>query len=106
MRRCAGTEEYMDMENIMGTEVPTLSFDVVEEPTVPVVVEKAVPQENDVLEQARLSEAEKQMVKDFVEKIDLSNTNAVLQYGAATQKKMADFPEKLWRILNPRIWAK
>ena len=84
----------MDMENIMGTEVPTLSFDVVEEPAVPVVVEKAVPQENDVLEQARISEAEKQMVKDFVEKIDLSNTNAVLQYGAATQKKMADFSGK------------
>ena len=32
----------MDMENIMGTEVPTLSFDVVEEPAVPVVVEPAV----------------------------------------------------------------
>ncbi len=84
----------MDMENMMGTEVPTLSFDVVEEPAVPVVVEKAVPQESDLLEQAQLSDAEKQMVKDFVEKIDLNNTNAVLQYGAATQKKMADFSGK------------
>jgi len=84
----------MDMENRMGTEVPTLSFDVVEEPAVPVVVEKAVPQESDVLEQAQLTDAEKQMVKDFVEKIDLNNTNAVLQYGAATQKKMADFSGK------------
>ena len=84
----------MDMENIMGTEVPTLSFDVMEEPAVPVAVEKAVPQESDVLEQAQLSEEEKQMVKDFVEKIDLNNTNAVLQYGAATQKKMADFSGK------------
>lgn len=84
----------MNMENMMGTEVPTLSFDVVEEPAVPVVVEKAVPQENDLLEQAQLSDAEKQMVKDFVEKIDLNNTNAVLQYGAATQKKMADFSGK------------
>lgn len=84
----------MDVESIMGTEVPTLSFDVVEEPAVPVVVEKAVPQESDLLEQAQLSEEEKQMVKDFVEKIDLNNTNAVLQYGAATQKKMADFSGK------------
>ena len=84
----------MDMENMMGTEVPTLSFDVVEEPAVPVVVEKAVPQESDLFEQAQLSDAEKQMVKDFVEKIDLNNTNAVLQYGAATQKKMADFSGK------------
>ena len=84
----------MDMENMMGTGVPTLSFDVVEEPAVPVVVEKVVPQESDVLEQTQLSEEEKQMVKDFVEKIDLNNTNAVLQYGAATQKKMADFSGK------------
>lgn len=84
----------MDLEKMMETEVPTLSFDVVEEPAVPVAVEKAVPQESDVLAQAQLSEAEKQMVKDFVEKIDLNNTNAVLQYGAATQKKMADFSGK------------
>ena len=84
----------MELENVMEAEVPTLSFDVVEEPAVPVVVEKEVPQESDVLAQAQLSEAEKQMVKDFVEKIDLNNTNAVLQYGAATQKKMADFSGK------------
>ncbi len=84
----------MDLEKMMETEVPTLSFDVVEEPAVPVVVEKEVPQESDVLAQAQLSETEKQMVKDFVEKIDLNNTNAVLQYGAATQKKMADFSGK------------
>ena len=84
----------MELENMMEAEVPTLPFDVVEEPAVPVVVEKEVPQESDVLAQAQLSEAEKQMVKDFVEKIDLNNTNAVLQYGAATQKKMADFSGK------------
>ncbi len=84
----------MELEKMMETEVPTLSFDVVEEPAVPVVVEKEVPQESEVLAQAQLSETEKQMVKDFVEKIDLNNTNAVLQYGAATQKKMADFSGK------------
>lgn len=84
----------MDIEKMMEAEVPTLSFDVVEEPKAPVVVEKAVPQESDVLAQAQLSDAEKQMVKDFVQKIDLNNTNAVLQYGAATQKKMADFSGK------------
>ena len=85
-RNRAEMEEYMDK--------PTLTFDVVEEPAVPVVVEKAVPQENQILEEAQLSPEEKQMVMEFVEKIDLSNTNAVLQYGAATQKKMADFSGK------------
>ncbi len=84
----------MEFEKMMETEVPTLSFDVVEEDAVPVVVEKAQVQESDVLKQAQLTEEERQMVESFVEKIDLSNTNAVLQYGAATQKKMADFSGK------------
>lgn len=33
------------------------------------------------------------MVTDFAAKIDLENTNQVLQYGAAAQKKMADFSD-------------
>lgn len=33
------------------------------------------------------------MVDDFVTKIDLKNSGAILQYGAGTQKKMADFSE-------------
>ena len=41
-----------------------------------------------------LSEEEKRMVNEFVEKIDLRNSNAILQYGAGTQKKMADFSDK------------
>lgn len=84
----------MDLEKMMETEIPILSFDAAKEGDVPAAVEKAVPRENDVLAQAQLSEEEKKLVMDFVEKIDLSNTNAVLQYGAATQKKMADFSEK------------
>lgn len=84
----------MDLEKMMGTEVPTLSFDVVEEPAEIVAVEKEVPQESEIVKQAQLTEEERAMVAAFVEKIDLSNTNAVLQYGAATQKKMADFSGK------------
>ncbi len=85
-------------------EVPTLSFDVVEEDGVEVVEEKeASPlevvrpvsqQEVSAIAESQLSPQEKQMVKEFVQKIDLNNTNAVLQYGAATQKKMADFSSK------------
>ncbi|MBC8570303.1 toxic anion resistance protein [Oscillospiraceae bacterium NSJ-54] len=33
------------------------------------------------------------MVADFAEKIELSNSNMVLQYGAGAQKKIADFSE-------------
>ncbi len=40
-----------------------------------------------------LSAAEKKMVEDFAGQIDLSDSAAVLQYGAGAQKKMADFSE-------------
>lgn len=33
------------------------------------------------------------MVDSFAEQIDLTNTNQILQYGAGTQKKMADFSD-------------
>jgi len=86
----------MDLEfrEIMQEEVPTLTFEVEEETKEVQVIEKAVPEQQEILEQAQLTPQEKQMVMEFVEKIDLSNTNAVLQYGAATQKKMADFSGK------------
>ena len=41
-----------------------------------------------------LSEEEKSMVDQFTSQIDLHNSNIVLQYGAGTQKKMADFSER------------
>ncbi len=75
--------------------IPTLSFDVVEEvEAAEVRVEEEEVKKTTELAEAQLTPAEKQMVMEFVDKIDLSNTNAVLQYGAATQKKMADFSGK------------
>lgn len=40
---------------------------------------------------AGLSPEEKKAVDEFAEKIDLRNSTVVLQYGAASQKKVADF---------------
>lgn len=40
-----------------------------------------------------LSEEEKQMVNEFSKQIDITKTNAVLQYGSAAQNKVADFSE-------------
>ena len=40
-----------------------------------------------------LTEEEKQMVAAFAAKIDVENTAQILQYGAGTQKKMADFSD-------------
>lgn len=41
-----------------------------------------------------LSPREQQVVEDFAAKIDIENTNQILQYGAGTQKKMADFSDE------------
>ncbi|MDO4274656.1 MAG: toxic anion resistance protein [Eubacteriales bacterium] len=43
--------------------------------------------------QTVLSPQEQKMVDDFAEKIDIENINQILQYGAGTQKKMADFSD-------------
>ena len=40
-----------------------------------------------------LTEEEQAMVDAFAEKIDLHNSNAIMQYGAGTQKKMSDFSD-------------
>ncbi|MBU5436212.1 toxic anion resistance protein [Pseudoflavonifractor sp. MSJ-37] len=45
------------------------------------------------LDESRLSEAERKMVDDFAQKIDLRDSNVVLQYGAAAQKNIAGFSE-------------
>ena len=87
----------MDQEfkEFTDAAVPTLSFDVVEEveETTKRVDEEAVKKSTELAE-TQLTPQEKQMVMEFVDKIDLNNTNAVLQYGASTQKKMADFSGK------------
>ena len=41
-----------------------------------------------------LSKEEIAQVEEFSKKIDINNTNAIIQYGAGPQKKMADFSEK------------
>lgn len=42
---------------------------------------------------ARLSDAERKQVDDFSSKIDITEANAVLNYGSAAQKKITDFSD-------------
>lgn len=56
-----------------------------------VAEEKAIEQNSTRPEMAQLSEAEQKVVNDFAQKIDITDTNAVLQYGAAAQKNISDF---------------
>lgn len=46
-----------------------------------------------VIDDPELTEEEKKMVMDFASQIDIENSQAVLQYGAGSQKKIADFSE-------------
>ena len=55
-----------------------------------VVVEEAKQPE---VAEPVLSPEEQQMIADFAAKIDVENTAQILQYGAGTQKKMADFSD-------------
>lgn len=52
--------------------------------------------------EAALTEEEKKQVAQFASQIDLHNSNLVLQYGAGTQKKMADFSEKTLESVQTR----
>ena len=72
---------------------PTLVFDELageEEKAEVAKVETAKPEPMD---DSILNDDEKAMVESFSQQIDLTNTNAILRYGAGVQKKMADFSE-------------
>ena len=48
----------------------------------------------DDIEEKKLTPAEQKMVDDFSQQIDITNSNMIMTYGAATQQKMADFSAK------------
>lgn len=47
----------------------------------------------EILDDSYLTEEEKKMVDQFVDKIDINSSNSILQYGVGAQKKIADFSE-------------
>ncbi|WP_346877158.1 MULTISPECIES: toxic anion resistance protein [unclassified Clostridium] len=73
--------------------VPSLTLDTFTEATPEVKPQLAPDVEPEVLDDSSLSDDEKKIVSDFAEKIDITNTNMILQYGAASQKKIAGFSE-------------
>ncbi|MBQ2426711.1 MAG: toxic anion resistance protein [Lachnospiraceae bacterium] len=77
-----------EFENMQTAPVLTLEPFKEEETAVQVVEEKEV-----VVEEPVLTPEEQAAVTAFANQIDLTNSNMILQYGAGTQKKMADFSE-------------
>ena len=81
--------EFKDFE--METPSLTLEPDLGEFEKKEEVIQKKQPQKEE--EVPVLTPEEQKMVNDFAAKIDIENTNQILQYGAGTQKKMADFSD-------------
>ena len=69
---------------------PTLTLDPAADEKIIAESKKATPVQ---VEDTPLSPEEQKMVNDFAEKIDITNSQMVLQYGAASQKKLSDFSE-------------
>ena len=79
--------DFQDMST-----APTLTLDPfqgMEEKKPPVQQQKEEP----ALDDSILTEEERRTVDAFAKQIDLTKSTLVLQYGAGTQKKMADFSE-------------
>ncbi|MBQ7491738.1 MAG: toxic anion resistance protein [Clostridia bacterium] len=56
--------------------------------------EKEVPAvEPVILDESSFTPEEQKVIQDFAEKIDITNSTVVLQYGSAAQKKLSDFSE-------------
>lgn len=90
------TEEFKDF-----AEAPVLTLEpelTVPEPKQEVATIMEEKPEMDAVQkemaQTVLTPEEQKMVNDFAGKIDIENTTQILQYGAGTQKKMADFSDE------------
>lgn len=84
----------------MNNEIPTLTFEPLmdEDSTQEVIMEEnstnnLLQTQKPVFDEAVLSAEEKKIVNDFVNQIDLTKSNQILQYGVGAQKKIADFSE-------------
>lgn len=75
-------------------QAPVLTFEPFEEEKqaeISPVFQQGEEQNEIVIDDSSLTPEEKRMVDDFAAKIDLTNSNVILQYGSGTQKKIADF---------------
>ena len=81
------------MEQNFSSSIPNLTLEPELEPVQELVTREETALEEASAPQTTLSPEEQQMVDAFAAKIDVENTTQILQYGAGTQKKMADFSD-------------
>ncbi len=96
------SEEMKTMEAMAETtlaaeaEIPTLILPGEEPEITETALTETQPvsvQEINIEDKIQLSDAEKKAVEEFVGKIDISNTNHILQYGADAQTKITQFSD-------------
>ena len=80
----------------MDNTIPSLTLEpnaaaAVEEAPAPQAVKEDIPVEKPEL--SKLSPAEQAAVKEFAEKIDILNTEQVMNYGSAAQKNITEFSD-------------
>ncbi|MDO5603241.1 MAG: toxic anion resistance protein [Oscillospiraceae bacterium] len=90
------SEETEKLSLAAEEPIPTLTLDpMMTEPAAEQKAEKAADPLADVeavvLDESSFTPAEQQVINDFAQQIDITNANMILQYGAAPQKKIADF---------------
>ena len=79
--------------DLTAPAAPTLTLDPIADEAAEAAKLEAPKAEPVKVEDTPLSPEEQKMVNDFAEKIDITNSQMVLQYGAASQKKLSDFSE-------------
>ena len=73
-----------------------------EKTAVEIEVVEAKAEELAAMTEANLTEEEKKMVADFAGTIDITDSTQVMQYGAATQQKVADFSDGALKSVRTR----
>lgn len=80
------TKEFDTMQSAPTLTLEPFAEEIIEAPAV-------AEEPKEELDDSMLSEEQKAQVSAFAKQIDLTNSTVILQYGAGTQKKMADFSE-------------
>lgn len=83
------SDEFKDKSIDIKPELTFQSFEE-EAPEIKIKEEKV---EEKITDEIQLTEEEKKMVDQFVDKIEISNSNSILQYGVGAQKKISDFSQ-------------
>ena len=79
-----------------------------EAPKAPLPPEDAQAQEAPLpesdLDESKLSETERKAVEEFAKTIDITDSNVILQYGAAAQKNVSAFSEHTLQQVRTKDW--